>query len=59
MSEEEVYQICKVLFKDHYDEFRQAHASLKSMELSGYADTIIPLHPGAARFYREMDVLSN
>lgn len=58
MSVDEVYTICKVLFGDHLAEFKQAHAALSGADIKEFAETIVPLHPGAEKFYREVGVLS-
>ncbi|WP_313025884.1 TAXI family TRAP transporter solute-binding subunit [Pseudomonas lopnurensis] len=57
MSESEVYEICKTLFKDRFKEFKRSHASLANIPLEDYPKSIVPLHPGAERFYREMGLI--
>ncbi|BAS28232.1 C4-dicarboxylate ABC transporter substrate-binding protein [Limnochorda pilosa] len=56
MDEETVYQITAAIF-DHLDEFYQVHPVARWVTLEDAAKTPIPLHPGAARYFREKGVL--
>ena len=56
MSEDMAYKITTALF-DHVDEFRKVHPSAKVISLKTAPKSVVPLHPGAARYYREKGVL--
>ncbi|MEA2993512.1 MAG: uncharacterized protein QOD40_2432 [Alphaproteobacteria bacterium] len=58
VSEETVYKFMKAL-NDNKDRVRSIHPSLAqfSAETISRNPTQVPLHPGAARFYREVGVL--
>lgn len=56
MSDDLAYKITAALY-DHIDEFRKVHPSTKVVDLKSAPDAAIPLHPGAARYYREKGVL--
>ena len=56
MDENLTYRITAALF-DHIDEFRNLHAATKVVDLKLAPQTAVPLHPGAARYYREKGVL--
>jgi len=53
MDEETVYQITKAIY-EQLDYLHTIHASLVPMDFQGYKDSLVPLHPGAKRFYEEM-----
>ena len=52
MDEETVYQITKAIY-EHLEYLHSIHASLAGMDFEGYKDSLVPLHPGAKRFYEE------
>ncbi len=56
MSEELAYKITAALY-DHVDEFKKVHPATKVVELKSAPNTIVPLHPGAQRYYKEKGVL--
>lgn len=56
MSEDMAYKITTALF-DHVDEFQKVHPSAKVISLKTAPKSVVPLHPGAARYYREKGVL--
>lgn len=56
LDEDLVYRITKALF-ENIDDFYAAHPSTKTLSLEVAPKTAIPLHPGAARYYREKGVL--
>lgn len=56
LSEEAAYQIVKAVF-EHKDELENINHAFRQTTLESAADTFIPLHPGAARYYREVGVL--
>jgi hypothetical protein len=55
MDEEEVYMITKAIFES-LAELRKVHPSLSNMRFDGYKNSMVPLHPGAMRFYRERNI---
>lgn len=57
MSEETAYQIVKTVF-EHKTDLENINHAFKQTTLEQAADTFIPLHPGAARYYREVGVLN-
>lgn len=57
LSDDEVYQMTKTMF-DSLDSLRAAHAAAKSIDLkTAGKNPPVPLHPGAAKFYKEKGVL--
>jgi len=56
LSEEAAYQIVKAVF-EHKDELENINHAFRQTTLESAADTFLPLHPGAARYYREVGVL--
>ncbi len=57
LDDDTVYKITKALFS-HKDLLLAAHPSAKEISLAGAAQNPpVPLHPGAARFYREKGVI--
>jgi len=56
LSEEVVYQILKALLSN-IDKIRASHPSARGFSLENAAQTPIPLHPGAERYYREQKLL--
>jgi len=56
LSEETVYRMLKAFF-DSFPELAKALPALSTVIPQNLALTPIPLHPGAARFYREMELL--
>ena len=56
VSDEVVYQMTKLLF-DHLDGMVAAHAAAKDIKLENATKGLpIPLHPGAAKFYKEKGI---
>ncbi|NIA68524.1 TAXI family TRAP transporter solute-binding subunit [Pelagibius litoralis] len=56
-DEEVVYQMTKLLFEKK-DDLVTGHSAFKALDIEKAATGLtIPLHPGAARYYREMGVL--
>jgi TRAP-type uncharacterized transport system substrate-binding protein len=52
-----VYEITKAVF-DHLDQLASAHSAAKSITLKGAPMKLpIPMHPGAARYFKEKGVL--
>ena len=56
LDEELVYQMTKAVF-ENLDTLKASATSAATMTLEGAPATGIELHPGAARYYREMGVL--
>lgn len=57
LSEEAAYQIVKTVFEKK-TELENINHAFRQTSLEQAADTFIPLHPGAARYYREVGVLN-
>ena len=51
-----VYNLARTLF-DSVPLLRQAHASASGIDPERGPTAAIPLHPGAARYYREREIL--
>src|SRR3546814_1414254 len=60
VSEDLVYQVTKALLDTHKDDFKAIHpnAALFNIENAGKS-MVVPIHPGAAKFYAEMGVSLN
>ena len=56
VSNDLVYAITASVF-EHLDDFRAVHPSARSVVLEKAADVPIPLHEGAARYFKEKGVL--
>lgn len=57
LPEDLVYRFTKAIFDD-LKQFHEAHSAAKSLTLeTALAGNPIPLHPGAARFYKEKGIL--
>ncbi len=56
MSEDLAYKITAALY-NNIEEFRKVHPATKVVDLKAAPNAVIPLHPGAARYYREKGVL--
>jgi TRAP transporter TAXI family solute receptor len=57
LSEQEVYEMTKTLF-DNLTALQAAHAAAKQIKLQNAAkNPPVPLHPGAAKFYKEKGAL--
>jgi len=56
MSEDLAYKITAALY-NHVEEFRKVHPATKVVNLKAAPNAVIPLHPGAARYYGEKGVL--
>jgi TRAP transporter TAXI family solute receptor len=57
LPEDEVYQITKAIF-DHLDQLVAAHSAAKGISLAKAAQNPpVPLHPGAAKYFKEKGVL--
>ena len=53
MDEDLVYEITKAIY-ENLEYLQQIHPSLQLMNFDSYKDSMVPLHPGAKRFYEEM-----
>lgn len=57
IPDDKIYRITRVLH-DRLEQLRRAHRSLQALTPAAMPDVGgVPLHPGAARFYREIGVL--
>jgi TRAP transporter TAXI family solute receptor len=56
LSEEAAYNIVKTVF-EHKKELDQIHSSFRETILESAAYTMVPLHPGAIKYYKEKKVL--
>jgi TRAP transporter TAXI family solute receptor len=54
-NEEEVYQITKAIYES-LETLRKVHPSIADLKFDGYKDSLVPLHPGAKRFYQEKNI---
>ena len=55
MDEELAFQITKAIY-ENLAFLRQVHPSLAEMSFDGFRHSLVPLHPGALRFYRERGI---
>lgn len=56
LPDEAAYNIVKTVF-EHKKELDQIHSSFRETTLANAASTVIPLHPGAIKYYKEKKVL--
>jgi TRAP transporter TAXI family solute receptor len=57
LSNDEVYAITKAIY-DHLDQLVAAHSAAKGIKLEAAAKNLpVPLHPGAAKYFKEKGVL--
>ncbi|TYP49801.1 TAXI family TRAP transporter solute-binding subunit [Thermosediminibacter litoriperuensis] len=52
LDEQLVYNVTKAIF-DHLDEFKEANATAKQINIETAPNTPIPLHPGAKKYFEE------
>ena len=55
MSDDNVYLITKAIYES-LEELRKVHPSISTLKFDGYKDSLVPLHPGAKRFYQEKGI---
>lgn len=55
MDENTVYLITKTLY-EQIENLKKIHPSLKNLTMDGYKDSLVPLHPGAKKFYLEKGI---
>ena len=55
MDPDEVYDIISAIY-DNLDFLRTVHPSMGPMRLEGYKHSLVPLHPGALRFFQERGI---
>jgi len=56
MSDDMAYKITAALY-DHVGEFKKVHPATKVVSLESAPNSVIPLHPGAMRYFKEKGVL--
>jgi hypothetical protein len=56
LSDDLVYRITKILM-DNLDELAKVHPEARNIKLDAAPNTPVPLHPGAARYYKEKGLL--
>lgn len=57
VSEETVYNVTKAVF-EHLDEFKSLHPALAGLTHEGMLEGLTaPLHPGAAKYYKEVGLM--
>ena len=55
LLEDTAYQIVKTVF-EHKAELDQIHVAFKETTLENETPTIVPIHPGAVKYYKEKNV---
>ncbi len=55
LSEDIVYRVTKAIF-ENLDSLRKIHPSVRILTFDNYRHSLVPLHPGALRFYREKGI---
>ncbi len=58
LDEQEVYQITKAIY-DNLAALRKIHPSVKDLTFDNYRHSLVPLHPGALKFYKEKGIPLN
>jgi TRAP transporter TAXI family solute receptor len=56
LTEEMAYKLTKTFF-DSLPELAKTHAAVRAIDLDQAPGTALPLHPGAARYYREREIV--
>ncbi|MFD1414496.1 TAXI family TRAP transporter solute-binding subunit [Oceanobacillus jeddahense] len=57
LDEDFVYEVTKLLFEDHLDEFKASHNAMEELELEILPDSPVPYHPGAEKFFKEQGLI--
>lgn len=57
VDEETVYQMTKVLY-ENFDALIEVQSDLRGFDPLGAANSEIPLHPGAERYYKEIGIIA-
>jgi len=55
ISDDIVYKITEAIY-NHLQDLRAIHPSIKNISFDGYKNSLLPLHPGAKKFYDEMNI---
>jgi len=54
MDENQVYKITKLIY-ENLDALKKAHSAMKDVNIiEDSKSLLVPLHPGAARYYKEV-----
>ena len=56
MDADLAYKLTAALY-DHVEEFKKVHPATKVVSRESAPNTVIPLHPGAQRYYKEKGLL--
>lgn len=55
LSENQVYQVTKAIY-DNLAALQKIHPSVKDLKFDNYRHSLVPLHPGALKFYKEKGI---
>ncbi len=55
LGEKEIYQVTKAIY-DNLEALRKIHPSVKNLTFDNYRHSLVPLHPGALKFYKEKGI---
>jgi len=55
MSDDVVYRVTKAIY-DNLAALRKIHPSVKDLTFDNYRHSLVPLHPGALKFYKEKGI---
>lgn len=54
LDEDTVYNMAKVLFGEFFEDFQSSHQAMQAVTKEQLPNTVIPLHSGAEKYYKEM-----
>ncbi|MEW6333913.1 MAG: TAXI family TRAP transporter solute-binding subunit, partial [Thermodesulfobacteriota bacterium] len=55
LGEDQVYRVTKAIY-DNLAALRKIHPSVKDLKFDNYRNSLVPLHPGALKFYKEKGI---